>query len=69
MEDKQFENIYKDLDEIMDTIDEQFIKWEHDWEIEVDGEEKEEIEEKYKMPYWRVLSGDDDYNSEEKVDN
>ena len=69
MKDKQFENIYKDLDEIMDTIDEQFIKWEYDWEIAVDGEGKEEIEEKYKMPYWRVLSGNDDYNPEEKVDN
>jgi hypothetical protein len=65
MNNENFEAIYKTIDEIIDTTDDLIDKWIHDWEIAVDHEAREEIEEKYSMPWWKVLSGDDEYNPED----
>jgi hypothetical protein len=68
MKDKKFEKIYNIIDEIMDTTDDMFDKWTHDWEVAVNEEAKEEIEKEYGMPWWKVLGGDDDYNPEDNND-
>jgi|YNPMSStandDraft_1061717.scaffolds.fasta_scaffold14817_6 hypothetical protein len=65
MYNEKFEKIYNIIDEIMYATDDMIDKWIHDWEIAVDYEAREEIEEKYGMPWWKVLSGDDDYNPED----
>jgi hypothetical protein len=65
MNDEKFEKIYNIIDEVMNATDDMIDKWIHDWEVAVDEEAKEEIEKEYGMPWWKVLSGDDDYNPED----
>jgi hypothetical protein len=65
MNNEKFEQIYNIIDEIMNATDDMIGKWIHDWEIAVDHEAREEIEKEYGMPWWKVLSGDDDYNPED----
>jgi hypothetical protein len=65
MNNEKFEKIYNIIDEVMNATDDMIDKWIHDWEVAVDHEAREEIEKEYGVPYWRVLSGDDDYNPED----
>jgi hypothetical protein len=65
MNNEKFEKIYNIIDEIMNATDDMIDKWIYDWEIDVDYEAREEIEKEYGMPWWKVLSGDDDYNPED----
>jgi hypothetical protein len=65
MNNEKFEQIYNIINEIMDATDDMIDKWIHDWEIAVDHEAKEEVEGIYGMPWWKVLSGNDDYNPED----
>jgi hypothetical protein len=65
MNDEKFEKIYNIIDEIINDTDDMIDKWIHDWEIAVDHEAREEVEEIYGMPWWKVLSEDDDYNPED----
>mgnify|MGYP000002163155 CR=1 FL=1 len=65
MKDEKFEKIYDFIDEVMDITDDLIDKWIYDWEIEMEHEARKEIERIYGMPWWKVLSGEEDYVFEE----
>jgi hypothetical protein len=69
MNNEKFEEHYNFLDEIMEIIDERADKLLNDLEIELEYEMREKIEKEYKMPWWKVIYQDDDYEIEDNNEN